>query len=184
MTSKETAKHRHAFESFYVSNRDFAKVSQNLPINVWTLRNWAEKYDWHMRADMRDHEAARLAEQQAIAAKAQELAEANKAIKDMRARHAQIATVMQGKIVQRLQSLEVDKLTPRDLAYWFDVTVKIERLSRGEPTEITDVLLDERLALHKKLEQMTDAELDTFIAEQERLERERHSNSPSSVSTS
>lgn len=50
--------------------------------------------------------------------------------------HVRIARTMLEKIVTRLRSIEPGKLSPRDLVYWLDVAVKVERLALGETTEV------------------------------------------------
>jgi hypothetical protein len=43
---------------------------------------------------------------------------------------------MQSKLVTRLQAINPSELGVRDLAYWFDVTAKIERQAMGEPERV------------------------------------------------
>jgi hypothetical protein len=75
------------------------------------------------------------------------------AVVAMNTRHAQLASVMQSKIVERLSAIDVSKLSARDLATWLDVSVRIERTARGEATEI----------LSHRFSQMSDTELIAFV---------------------
>jgi ethanolamine ammonia-lyase large subunit len=54
----------------------------------------------------------------------------------MQERHASIASEALDRVVERLKSIQSEELTPADTAKWLEVATKIERLSRGEPTEI------------------------------------------------
>ncbi len=163
MTGKETGKHRKIFECWYASERNVQKTAESCSVAERTLWSWIERYAWNERAARRDEEAARLAEQEAIQRRRQELEAHNRAVGTMKARHIQIATDMQEKLVQRLQSLDVNKLTPRELASWFEVSTKVERLARGEVTEITD----ERVEIGKSLDRMSEAELEAYINQRE-----------------
>jgi hypothetical protein len=58
------------------------------------------------------------------------------AIEEMCKRHAQIAMVSQAKLIERLQTFEASELTPKDMITWLEASVKVERLARGEPSEI------------------------------------------------
>jgi len=65
MARPETSQHREAFEGWYANRRDFAKTSQNLTTNKFTLYNWADRYGWYDRADTRDRAAAKIADTEA-----------------------------------------------------------------------------------------------------------------------
>lgn len=62
--------------------------------------------------------------------------EKEQAIIDMSERHAKLAVAFQQKVAQRLSKLDASELSPVDLSRWLDVSTKLERISRGEPTEI------------------------------------------------
>lgn len=64
-TRRETAKHLEAFEAWYAASRNFRKISENLGIKSSTLYDWADNFDWHERADARDNEAKRIADEEA-----------------------------------------------------------------------------------------------------------------------
>jgi hypothetical protein len=56
-------------------------------------------------------------------------------VEKMSRRHAQIAQVMQNKVIERLQTIDATKLTFTELARWMEVAVKTERLAYGLSTE-------------------------------------------------
>jgi hypothetical protein len=58
------------------------------------------------------------------------------AIQEMAERHAAVASIFIQHLVNRLARFDPADLSPSDMQKWFEVAVKIERLSRGEPTEI------------------------------------------------
>lgn len=51
---------------------------------------------------------------------------------EMRRRHVRLAMEGQAKIAERLSTLDPMELSARDLVYWLDACVKIERQARGE----------------------------------------------------
>ena len=89
------------------------------------MHTWSSKYDWVTRAQAYDDY---------IEKKKRE--EKEKAILDMAERHAKLAMAFQQRVAQRLQGIDPLELSPSDMAKWLDIATKLERLSRGEPTEI------------------------------------------------
>jgi len=86
---------------------------------------WHSKYEWVKRAEAYDEYLERRKRE-----------EHEKAILEMAERHARLAVAFQQKIAQRIQMIDPNELTPQDLARWLEIATKLERLSRGEPTEI------------------------------------------------
>lgn len=80
-------------------------------------------------------------------------------------RHAKQAMLFQQKIFERMQTMTSGELTPSDMVKWFDIAVKIERLSRGESTETTKHV--GTLDIVKKVLEMTPEErqekIDAFV---------------------
>ena len=89
------------------------------------MHTWSSKYDWVTRAQAYDDYIEKKKRK-----------ENEKKILDMSDRHARLAVVLQQKIAQRLQEIDPSELSPADIARWLDVATKLERLSRGAPTEI------------------------------------------------
>lgn len=94
-------------------------------ISVKFLGRWSSRYNWVARCEVYDDYIERRKRE-----------EREKDILEMAERHARIAVAFQEKVAERLQQLNPAELEPRDLSKWLDVAVKVERLSRGEPTEI------------------------------------------------
>jgi len=86
---------------------------------------WHSKHKWVKRAEAYDEYLERRKRE-----------EHEKAILEMAERHARLAVAFQQKIAQRIQMIDPNELTPQDLARWLEIATKLERLSRGEPTEI------------------------------------------------
>jgi hypothetical protein len=88
------------------------------------LEELSSRFDWVARCEAYDLDLAR------------QLREQNEAeIKKMHENHAKLATQLLTKATKRLLSLPEDEITATDMTRMFDIGVKIERLSRGEPTE-------------------------------------------------
>jgi len=84
-----------------------------------------EKYNWVKRTKAYDD----YIEKKTRAGK-------EKAILDMVERHAKLAMAFQQRIAERIKVIDPSELSPSDMAKWLDIATKLERLSRGEPTEI------------------------------------------------
>ena len=54
----------------------------------------------------------------------------------MAERHVKVAKAFLLIIAQALQQIDPAQLSPSDMAKWLEVATKLERLSRGVPTEI------------------------------------------------
>ena len=88
-------------------------------------REWSVKHHWVERVKAYDEylerERRRINEEE---------------IFEMYRQHALIANGFQEKIVKRLNTMDVEELSPSDMAKWFDVATRVERISKGEPVEI------------------------------------------------
>ena len=62
--------------------------------------------------------------------------EQEEAIRAMARRHAELAVAFLEKVAERLEAINPEELKPADLIRWLAEAVKVERLARGEPTEI------------------------------------------------
>ena len=89
------------------------------------LRNWSSKYNWVERARAYDDYLER-----------EKRKEQEKAILEMVERHTKEAMALQQKALERLKSLDPNELSTRDVLNYLMEAMKLERLSRGEPTEI------------------------------------------------
>lgn len=120
---------RQAFEAFTAyrdlgATRSHVKVAEKLGKSTTIISRWSRKWNWVERVNAWDDELDRISRQ--------EQAEKRK---EMAKRHANEAMMFQQKLIERMQTLNPNELSPSDMARWFEIAVKVERLSRGETTE-------------------------------------------------
>lgn len=108
-------------------DRSLEKVRQNLdkPRSRKWLGEWCAKYNWVERTKAYDDYLEKKKRE-----------EKEKAILDMAERHARLAMAFQQRVAERLREIDPSELSPSDMAKWLDIATKLERISRGEPTEI------------------------------------------------
>ena len=130
----ETSRAYHAFCIYrdMGPERSLEKVRKKLreegkKVTIALIYKWSKKYNWVERAIAYDDYLDGL-----------KRIEQEKAIKEMAERHAQIAKAMLDKVYERVIKIDPNKLKPSDVAKWVEVAIKIERLARGEPTEINN----------------------------------------------
>jgi hypothetical protein len=123
-----------AFEAF-VRYRDLGvsrsneRVAKGLGKSKTLMDRWSGKNDWVDRAAAWDTHLDQLNQK----ARAGEHIEMNR-------KHVGIAQTFQAKLITGLQNLDVKKLSPQDLIRWAEVSIKIERLAEGVPTELIGAL--------------------------------------------
>lgn len=86
---------------------------------------WAEKHFWYERASAYDINQQRVADEAEL-----------DAIREMRKRHVRDAVGAQRTALEALASINPTELDPNDIIKWLSEGQKMERLARGEPTEI------------------------------------------------
>jgi len=108
--------------------RSLDKLKQKLhkSITKSVLARWSVKYKWVERASAYDDYIEKL-----------KRIENEKAIVEMCERQAKIAMEFLEKVEKRLETLDPADLTPSELIRWLDIAVKVERLARGEPADIS-----------------------------------------------
>jgi len=108
-------------------DRSLEKVRQTLdkPRSRKWLGEWCATYNWVERARAYDDYLEKKKRE-----------EKEKAILEMAERHARLAMAFQQRVAERLREINPSELSPADMARWLDIATKLERLSRGEPTEI------------------------------------------------
>lgn len=79
MARPETQKHIEAFEAWYAGQRNFRETSKIVEIKECTLYVWAERYQWHERADDRDAKVRAKDESAAVAKQLKRLEEQRQA---------------------------------------------------------------------------------------------------------
>jgi hypothetical protein len=72
---RETKRHRDAFEVWYSANRNSVPVQERFRVSERSALLWSALFQWHARADERDAEAARQANEEAIRSRVQRLKE-------------------------------------------------------------------------------------------------------------
>ena len=98
------------------------------------LQHWSSRWKWVERCQQYDDHLERQAR-----------LEQERERKDMVKRHAKIAVLGQNLVVKGIEKLiaEIEdgsrRATASDLSRLLDVAVRVERLSRGEPTEISEL---------------------------------------------
>lgn len=102
------------------AGRSYAKVARELGKSKTLIDRWGSKYRWMQRIfAFERHEE--LQRQEAD----------RKALLGMKIRHLSIARAAQEKIVQRLTSLDAEKIPLGDLPKWLAVAVTVERTAYG-----------------------------------------------------
>ncbi|MCC7180454.1 MAG: hypothetical protein IT177_18890 [Acidobacteria bacterium] len=106
-------------------------MARQLGIRKALVGRWSGKWGWVER--VRAWERAERLRDEAARREARQ-----KAIREMEERHVAIAKGMQAQLIQRLQTLRAEELTPGTMAQMFDVAVKVERLALGAATARVD----------------------------------------------
>lgn len=131
--AEETTK---AYEAFCIyrdmgRERSLSKVAERLQKSDTLMGRWSRENKWVERAAKWDDEQERI--EREIAQREQA-----KAIKDMRKRHADIATAMLIKSAKALARIPDDEIKPGDISRMVDVASKLERISRGDVGEVVE----------------------------------------------
>lgn len=130
--NSETPKQFRAFDIYRKlgTDRSIRKVAETLELKSWErLEHWSTQNNWVSRVNhWEDWQQEQF------------IREEETAIKEMAARHAQIAKVFTGKVIDRLSQFKPEELTAGTMPQWFEVAVKVERLSRGVATERNSIL--------------------------------------------
>ena len=121
-----------AYEAFALyrdmgADRALRKVVQALNKNLTTIAEWSTKYEWVKRAAEWDAEQDRIARNAQI-----------EEIKKMRKRHAEVANSMIIKAARALNRMKEEDIRPADISRFIEVASKLERLSRGDTSEVIE----------------------------------------------
>lgn len=118
-----------AFNTYMLmgTERSLSKVANELNKSTTLMGKWSSQWKWVERAAAWDVEQEKLARKDQI-----------EAIKKMRKRHATIATQMLAKVTKKMQKMSEDELTPQDMKAWVETASKLERLSRGDTSEVIE----------------------------------------------
>ncbi len=88
------------------------------------LRVWASKNQWKERATSYDDYIDEI-----------KRAKNEEAILEMTIRHVNYSMQFQEKTIEALKLIDPKQLKPHEIIKWIEISIKIERLSRGVPTE-------------------------------------------------
>jgi hypothetical protein len=105
-------------------NRSLRKTAEAFNVSKRLLEKMSSRHSWQMRVRAFDGEQDR-----------QRQLDNRVAQRVMVDRHAALATLAQQKALDRLQTLKPTELTPTEATRLLEMGVRIERLSRGVPTE-------------------------------------------------
>lgn len=130
MWERQEGESEEAFQAFVLyrdsgADRSIREVAKALSKSATLIARWSTDWNWGDRALGYDNWLDREVQEQN-----------RKDVLAMRKRHAQIAMLMQQKVVDSIRAMsERDTLKPDQAAKWLDIAVKVERLARGEATE-------------------------------------------------
>lgn len=113
------------------AERSLDKVATKLNKSSTLIARWSSKYKWVERVAAWDDEQERIAR---IAAQKENI----QAIKDMRKRHATLATSMLIKAAKALGRIPEDEIKAGDISRMVDIASKLERISRGDVGEVVE----------------------------------------------
>lgn len=108
--------------------RSLRKLAATLGVNLRTIARQSDTWNWVKRCEAYDAYVDR---------KNREANEA--AIKKMYTEHALLAQQMIRKATRRMTTIPDDQISAAELVRMVDVAVKVERLSRGESTEVREI---------------------------------------------
>ena len=119
--------------SFYVAlgpGRSYAKVAEHFGTDKRTVTRRATKENWPERLQQAEEKARETTEEDAV-----------EILREMNVRHLRIAKALQGKALEALRSLPIDRAT--DVIRALEIGVKQERLIHGEPSERAELSVEE-----------------------------------------
>lgn len=128
----ETAKKYEAFQCYLhmktdEEDRSLRKVAFDLNKSLTYIGTLSSQYNWVERAEAYDREQLRLTQKKFEAEMAR-----------MREIHAKAGRAMVMKASKRIAQIDVSELTPQDVKNWMETGTKIERLSRGDTSEVIE----------------------------------------------
>ena len=123
----------HAYEAFALyrdmgSSRSSARVGKQLGKSAALMERWSVEWSWVKRAAVWDEEQDRLLR----------LAQREEVLR-MNREHSAVGRLMLGKGVERLQMAAAADLAITELIRCVEVGSKLERLARGEVTDISEL---------------------------------------------
>ena len=118
-----------------IGKRSLTEAAKTLGKPRRNLEKWSSEDKWQERVEAYDRY---------MDAEAQKLKV--KGIADMNKRHINAAKKILDKAVDGLKYIEPDEMKPSDIAKLVDVAAKLERLARGDATEVVETREGESIA--------------------------------------
>lgn len=110
-----------------IGKRSLPKLAKELGKNRKNIEKWSAEDKWQARCEAYD----RYLDAQATAKRIEGIAEMNK-------RHINVAEQILEKAAEGLKYIEPDEIRPSDVAKLVDTAAKLERLARGDATEVVE----------------------------------------------
>ena len=124
----ETPKQFEAFKIYRdMENRTIAKVGKQLGKSAALMERWSSQNSWVDRTAAWEDEQDRILRQEQI-----------KDIKRMRERHAKIAFDGLERAAEALMYIPLEEIKMSDVSKLIDTCSKLERLSRGDTSEVVE----------------------------------------------
>lgn len=125
---RQKGESRQAFDAFAAhrdaTTRSLTEVARGLGKSRALLDRWSSRWSWVERSRAWDQ----FVDQEKQRSQIEEA-------REIGVRHARIAAAIQAKVVERIRSIDIERVSLRDMVYAFDIAVKVERLALGMPTE-------------------------------------------------
>lgn len=121
-----------AFEAFALyrdlgASRSYSQVAKKLGKSDTLIERWGSRHNWKKRVSEWDNEQDRIVRQAQL-----------DDIKKMRKRHADLASSMLLKAAKALKNIPDEDIKASDISRMVDVASKLERLSRGDTSEVIE----------------------------------------------
>ncbi len=129
-TSGESAKAYEAFVTYCNagSRRTLRACAASCGVGLRTVEGWSARYGWAARCEA-------YAEYQEAESRRQQIEQ----LAAMNAKHIAIAKTLQAKAIDKLNSLNgATSLSPREALAFLELSVKVERLAIGAPTDVSE----------------------------------------------
>ena len=110
--------------------RSYEKVAKHFGVSKRSVTRHAGKEEWTRRFEEIERKAREESDQQSV-----------EIVREMNERHVKIAKALQGKALEALRTLPIDKAA--DVIRALDLGVRQERLIFGEPSERSEVNVEE-----------------------------------------
>jgi hypothetical protein len=130
---RQDGESKQAFEGFVVYRslgltRNLRDVGRKIGKNHSLIKRWSSQHNWVERAQAFDNEM----DKRAILENAQ-------LRKQMVKDHAEVSRQLLQKVKVAIEHIKPETLSPYEIAKLLEIAVKIERLSRGESTDISEI---------------------------------------------